>query len=259
MALCKNLQAFGFLLILCLLGDSAIEAYGNEEISIRWHGQSFFEITSPKGTRIVLDPHQIESYGRKQVEADLVLVSHLHSDHMQLTAVTNKDKAKIINGLKVDSETKRQEWDLRQEVYRDISVEVLGAYHDGQQGLRRGKTGMFLIQIGKIKILHCGDLGHALDVQTLRKVQGVDFLLLPIGGVYTINGEEARQIMNSIKPRVATIPMHYGTKVYDGLLGPEEFLDEVPKASVKNLTSNQFKWNTAENVKEPMVLFLNHE
>jgi hypothetical protein len=53
--------------------------------------------------------------------------------------------------------------------------------------------------------------------------------------------------------------MHYGTKVYDGLLGPEEFLDEVPKAAVKNLTSNQFKWNTSENVKEPMILFLNHE
>lgn len=231
----------------------------SQELTLRWHGQSFFEIISPQGVRVAVDPHQIESYSRKQIEADLILVSHLHSDHMQTTAISNKDKCKSIFGLKVDPETRRQEWNLTQETLKDVSVEVMGAYHDNQQGFKRGKTGMFLIQIGKTRILHCGDLGHHLDPKTLKKVEGVDILLIPIGGVYTINGEEARTIMQAIKPKIATIPMHYGTKVYDGLLGPEEFLEEIPKAAVETLTSNQWKPGTDPASKTQKVIFLNYE
>ena len=43
----------------------------SKKVVIRWHGQSFFEIESSKGTRIVTDPHAIEAYGRISVKADL--------------------------------------------------------------------------------------------------------------------------------------------------------------------------------------------
>src|SRR5262245_32962572 len=46
----------------------------DKKLVIRWHGQSFFEVVSTQGTRIVLDPHAIEAYGRKEVPADLVLM-----------------------------------------------------------------------------------------------------------------------------------------------------------------------------------------
>ena len=51
------------------------------EIKIAWYGQSMFQIVTPKGTRIVLDPHNLEAYRIKPIKADLVLMSHLHSDH----------------------------------------------------------------------------------------------------------------------------------------------------------------------------------
>ena len=70
-------------------------------MTIRWHGQSFFEIQSSKGTRIVIDPHAIEAYGRRTVSADLVLISHFHTDHTQVSGVVqNYEKAKLIAGLK---------------------------------------------------------------------------------------------------------------------------------------------------------------
>ena len=44
-------------------------AADDKPVTLRWHGQSFFEIVTPAGTRIVTDPHAIEAYGRKSVEA----------------------------------------------------------------------------------------------------------------------------------------------------------------------------------------------
>src|SRR5262249_59779012 len=72
----------------------------DKKLTIRWHGQSFFEIVTSKGTRVVTDPHAIEAFGRQKVEADLVVCSHLHPDHTRIDVVENKDKAKILYGVK---------------------------------------------------------------------------------------------------------------------------------------------------------------
>src|SRR5262245_56791751 len=64
------------------------------QVQITWHGQSFFEVKSSKGTNIVLDPHNISEYGRVLgVKADAVLISHTHNDHTQIDVIQNiKDK-----------------------------------------------------------------------------------------------------------------------------------------------------------------------
>src|SRR5262245_58372782 len=70
------------------------------KVTIRWHGQSFFELHSSKGTRIVIDPHAIEAYGRQTVSADLILISHFHTDHTQIAVVQNQAQAKLLYGLR---------------------------------------------------------------------------------------------------------------------------------------------------------------
>ena len=82
-----------------LIASSASAADSAKNVVLRWHGQSFFEIESSQGTRIVIDPHAIEAYGRKSVVADLVLLSHLHTDHTQVEVVQNRSRAKILSGL----------------------------------------------------------------------------------------------------------------------------------------------------------------
>src|SRR5262249_41408204 len=59
----------------------------DKKLTIRWYGQSFFQITTTTGTRIVLDPHAIEKYPRQIVPADLVLITHPHLDHATLNNI----------------------------------------------------------------------------------------------------------------------------------------------------------------------------
>ena len=56
-------------------------------LAITWHGQSFFEIVTSSGLRVAIDPHAIENYGRRSVKADLVLLSHRHTDHNRLESI----------------------------------------------------------------------------------------------------------------------------------------------------------------------------
>src|SRR5689334_2660627 len=72
-----------------------------KQLTLRWYGQSFFVLTTSAGTRIAFDPHAIEQFGRPTAAADLVLISHPHPDHTRVESITNRDKAKIIEGVKV--------------------------------------------------------------------------------------------------------------------------------------------------------------
>jgi L-ascorbate metabolism protein UlaG (beta-lactamase superfamily) len=220
---------------LLLLAAAAPAAEG-KKITIRWHGQSFFEIVSSAGTRIVLDPHAIEAYGRKVVSADLVLLSHFHVDHTHTEVIENLDKAKVITGLKkLDKDGLRQDWNVVNEKFKDVRVQTVGTYHDAESGTKRGKNGVFVIEVDGLRIVHLGDLGHTLNRSQLRKIGAVDVLLVPIGGVYTINGLDAQKVVEQIKPKRCIIPMHYGTKVYDFLLDLDKshFLDDQMMGEVK--------------------------
>ena len=59
-----------------------------------------------------------------------------------------------------------------------------------------------------ISIAHLGDLGHKLDDVILDQIDGIDILLIPVGGYYTIGPETAVAVINQIEPSII-IPMHY--------------------------------------------------
>src|SRR4051794_19886721 len=103
------------------------------QVTIRWHGQSYFEIESSKGTRIVLDPHGIEAYGRQDTTADVITISHLHNDHTQTDVVRNLNKAKVFWGLK--GSDKKTTWNPIDEAFRDVHIRTVGTYHDTTEGM----------------------------------------------------------------------------------------------------------------------------
>src|SRR5689334_19191270 len=84
--------------LLAALALAAGAGAADKKLTLRWHGQSFFEIISSQGTRVVIDPHAIDQFGRQSVAADLVICSHLHNDHTRLEVVEGKPK--VLYGVK---------------------------------------------------------------------------------------------------------------------------------------------------------------
>jgi L-ascorbate metabolism protein UlaG (beta-lactamase superfamily) len=239
-----------------------------KKISIKWHGQSFFEITSSAGTVIAIDPHNIDGYGRREVKPNAVLVSHFHIDHASPEAITNYSSVKKLFGLKnkdnkdggTAGNRKNDEFNEFKEEVKDVSIRCIGAYHDKMQGMLRGKTGIFILEVDGLKIVHLGDLGHLLTPAQIKAIGPVDILMVPIGGVYALNGSDAKQVVAQLKPRRFIIPMHYGTKVYDYLLSEEEFLEEQNEKHIKKFKYNELIVDADEVPKpDPIIAMLHYD
>ena len=72
-----------------------------------------------------------------------------------------------------------------------------------------GHPGGFLLEVDGKKLYHAGDTGLSMEM-TLLGEEGIDLALLPIGGTYTMDVEDAVRAVKLLKPRVV-VPMHYGT------------------------------------------------
>jgi L-ascorbate metabolism protein UlaG (beta-lactamase superfamily) len=257
MPMLKSLASFVLALLL-----APVALAEDAKITIRWHGQSFFEVVSSAGTRIVIDPHDIPAYGRKKVMADLVLITHFHDDHNQKEPVENYAKAKVLTGLKEEKgESKRIDWNNLDEKFKDVRIRTLGTYHDSMEGMLRGKNGVFIITVDGLNIVHLGDLGHTLSKTQIQRIGQVDVLMIPVGGVYTLNAIDAWKVVEQLKPKRVILPMHYGTPAYDFLLPVKGFLEEQPKKElIKNYKTNEMQLDPkAAAPEEPEIAVLRWE
>jgi L-ascorbate metabolism protein UlaG (beta-lactamase superfamily) len=248
-----NRQATALVMILLAAGSTM--AADAKKAILRWHGQSFFDLETSQGTRIAFDPHAIEAYGRINVKADLVLISHNHNDHTQVEVIEGRDK-KVIAGLKGTG--KKVEWNRVDDRFRDVHVRTAGVYHDNSQGMERGKNAVFIVEADGLRFVHLGDLGHLLTDDQIKQIGTVDVLMIPVGGVYTLNGSEAKKVVGQLKPRQYIIPMHYGTKEYDDVLTVDEFLDDQPKGTVKHYElTNKLTVESNYKPAAPLIAVLN--
>ncbi len=160
---------------------------------VTWHGHSCFEVRN--GVTVVTDPHDGKSIGVKPpvVKADVVLISHEHFDH---------NCARIVRG---DFKCVRESG---QRTERGVDILGVPAFHDDCGGAKRGKINIYRFTLNGVVFCHLGDLGHMLDPETVAALQPVDVLFLPVGGVFTIDGKQARELIGILKPKVA-IPMHF--------------------------------------------------
>jgi L-ascorbate metabolism protein UlaG (beta-lactamase superfamily) len=144
---------------------------------------------------VVTDPHDGKSIGIRPplVWADIVLISHDHFDH---------NCSRIVKG---DFVTLRGAVNTK---VRGVPVSSIQAFHDEVGGEKRGSVYLFKFEMDGISFCHLGDLGHTVTPEQADFLSGVDIMFIPVGGVITIDGEEARRIVDLIKPKVA-VPMHY--------------------------------------------------
>ncbi len=168
-----------------------------------WNGHSCFTVETAQGTA-VFDPYEDGNppgYAPLRLTADEVLCSHGHGDHNAVQMVT-------LTGKKPSYE-----------------VEEIHTFHDPKKGKLRGPNTIRVLSAEGLKVCHLGDLGCDLTPEQVEKLQGLDALMIPVGGFFTIDAAQAEAVVEQLKPRVV-IPMHYRTAAFGyPAIGPvEDFL-----------------------------------
>jgi L-ascorbate metabolism protein UlaG (beta-lactamase superfamily) len=211
--------------LLAALVTMPAAAQDKKLIQLRWYGHSMFQLTTTAGTKIVFDPHAISEYGAPPLSPDIVVMSHNHDDHNRKEILANSDSKDLKAFYGVTVKGKGGEWAKIDEKVKDVRVRNVPTYHDQEEGAKRGKNSVMIVEADGLKFCHLGDLGHELTEEQVKEIGPVDVLMIPVGGVYTINGEAAKKVVSQIKPRLFIVPMHYGTKLNMDVLPPDEFLE----------------------------------
>jgi L-ascorbate metabolism protein UlaG (beta-lactamase superfamily) len=187
-------------------------------MEIKYLGHSSFLIKS-KTAKVVTDPYDSEMLGMKfpKTEADIITVSHHHHDHDRVDAVSLAPTGTAPLIIDMPGE------------FEKLGIRIFGyrSYHDDKNGEERGENILYKIDVEGISVLHCGDLGYVPDDNFLDNIGDVDILLVPTGGFYTIDSNQATELVKKIEPSIV-IPMHYNhdklnQKNFDKLSPVEEF------------------------------------
>ena len=218
--------------------------FRSDNMNIQYYGHSCFKITTKPAGRgqedvnAFLDPFDKKIGLRPpQGQADLVLVSHDHYDHNNVEAL--KGDPVIVN---IPGE------------YSVKGMNIIGmtSKHGGEDDLINT---IFILESEDIKICHLGDLGTDLSEKQLNEIDGVDILMIPIGGKYTIDAKKAIEIIKKLEPKVV-IPMHYkmaGTT--EDIADEKSFCNEIGNCSaVKTSKLNIKKKDLAEKRMEVLVM-----
>lgn len=193
-----------------------------EGVEIRWTGHDGFRFDS-NNKRIYVDPYKlIKEYNDKN-DADILLISHNHFDHLSvedINKIINKNtkictSEECMDSLKKNyakneiillkaGETKKLEEE-------GIVITGIEAYNTNKNFHPKEdeKIG-FMIEINNLSIYHTGDTDIIPEMGNVNP----DVLLAPVSGTYVMTAQEAIKATNEIiKPRILAIPMHYGTIV----------------------------------------------
>lgn len=192
--------------------------------TLTWHGHSAFAITSASSRTILIDPwfdgNPTAQAAAASQKADLVLVTHDHGDHagqaleicqrtgatlgaiVELAAVFKAQglpDSQILNGIGFNIGGTVE--------FQGISVTMTQAFHSCAAGAPVG----FIIRLEDgYTIYHAGDTSVFSSMAMWGKLYTIDLALLPIGGVFTMDGAQAALAAMMLRCR-KVVPMHWGT------------------------------------------------
>lgn len=182
------------------------------EVEITWLGHSCFRIRG-RQTTVITDPYSPSlGYSLGKPKADIITVSHQHEGHSYVSGIEGNPKPVLGPGE-----------------YEIGGVLIIGVatFHDNVRGEQRGKNTVYVMEVDEIAVCHLGDLGHVLMAEQVEELGNVDVLLLPVGGVSTIDAPTAAEVVRQLEPRVV-VPMHYKTTTLSWKLeSAERFLKEI--------------------------------
>lgn len=173
-------------------------------MKITYLGHSCFKFEKD-GFALIVDPYKagsVPGYAPLKETANQVLSTHRHGDHFGL------DEVKLAV--------------TRVDIPFDISF--IESFHDEADGAARGCNNVIIVKADGLTVVHMGDIGCELSDEDIDIIKGCDVLLIPVGGVYTVDAKGAKAYVDRISPAI-TVPMHYRGEGfgYDELGTVDEF------------------------------------
>ena len=216
-------------------------------LKIKWLGHSSFQITTSGGTIIVTDPIEFKGYHMPpNLSADIVTVSHEHPDHNCVDAVSGTPV--VFRGTDKRLRTVNE----IETTVKDVRLYTVPSFHDpGHHGV----NAIFVFECDGIRIAHLGDIGTVLTDDQITATGGIDILMIPVGGQFTIAAADADTIVNQLGVKRIVLPMHYKTEAFDDLpYSVEPFL--AGKENIRRVDGSEFtvEIGAANGVREYIVL-----
>ncbi len=176
-------------------------------MKLTWIGHSCF-IIEKDGYTVIIDPYEdgsVPGLPPMRETANMVLCSHGHADHNAVDVVKIEESDDC-----------------------PFTITTIDTYHDDTQGSQRGPNRIHIFEDGETKVVHLGDLGCELTPEQAELVSGADVMMIPVGGFFTIDAEQAAEVIEETQPRVA-IPIHYRDDLmgfgYNEIGTVDEFID----------------------------------
>ncbi|KKT68058.1 MAG: Zn-dependent hydrolases of the metallo-beta-lactamase superfamily [Microgenomates group bacterium GW2011_GWC1_44_37] len=196
-------------------------------MEITYFGHSCFKLKSKGGLVIYLDPFKTDMVGMPLAKdvADVVTISHSHDDHSAVEVITGPISRP--STFVIDREG---EYEIA-----GVQISAMRTFH----------------------LLHLGDICHKLTDTQLEKVGSVDALMVPVGGTFTLDANEATEMIKEIQPSYA-IPMHFKTltsKIQE-LTTLENFLEK-NKFPVSGESVHKIKLDEGSLPDDTQILLMN--
>ena len=192
-------------------------------IELRWLGHAGFLIKNKKA--IYIDPYNLKG---NLEPADIILITHSHYDHCSFPDMNKivKEGTRVFASADCQSKITKFNVPIKIELiepgqefdFGELKIFAVPAYNIDKHFHPKDESWIgYIIKTDNVVIYHAGDTDLIPEMQKLTgyRQSGKEFIaLLPIGGRFTMNAEEAAEAAKLIKPSLA-IPMHWGEIVGD--------------------------------------------
>jgi len=211
------------------------------QMEIFWLGHASFKIQMFSGRIIYLDPYNIKDGEEK---ADIIVSSHTHGDHFSRSDIKKiwGDNTILLGPASIESSLKKFDGkglEIGEEfAYKDFTIELFPAYTIKKGTHPKGNkwTGTIIESAGK-SVYHAGDTERIPEMKNLKD-RKITVALLPCGGTYTMDFEEASDAAVDIQPEIV-VPMHNWDKDLDSF--KDIMVKKDPNIKVEILTEKSLK------------------